>query len=216
MNYIRVVENKETPAIIVEPDKPKFTALLLHGYGGSKEEMLPIAYRLALVGIAGLAVDLPGHGQNKDLFNYDNAMGTVERVVSLHNPKAVVGHSIGGRLGLKLGLPIVVISPPLTIAFAGSRAEMLKILRARRAREEQPYMGLRNVLEKLAGDLGDSAASITIYGGHDLKTVKDFAKKRRSIGGNIMMVKGAGHLDIISAEETLKKVPAWIIKKVTM
>lgn len=215
MNYLKIITDNSTPSIIIEPEKPRSTVILLHGYGGSKEEMLPLAYRLALAGFAGLAIDLPGHGQNKELFNYENAIKLLGEVVGgPYDPAAIIGHSISARLGLTLGLPIIMLSPPLTIDFDGSRSEMLKVLRARRVREEKPYWGLRTILEKLAGKYDSDTTSLTIYGGNDLKTVKDFAQKRRGQGYKVMMVKGAGHLDIISAEETLRAVPEWIIKNV--
>jgi len=215
MKYLKLITDNITPSIIIEPDSPKGTVLLLHGYGGSKEEMLPLAYRLALAGWAGLAIDLPGHGQNKEIFNYEKAMELLEKVmVGRYGPRAIVGHSIGGRLALKQKLPTVAISPPRALEFTGSRSEMLKVLRPTRVREEKPYSGLRAILRKLIGDYGEGVASITIYGGHDLKTVKDFANSRRELGKEVMMIKGAGHLDIISAEGVLKAVPAWITKNV--
>jgi dienelactone hydrolase len=44
--------NVEIPAIMIEPAAPKGAAVVIHGYGGCKEEQLGMAWRIAEKGLA--------------------------------------------------------------------------------------------------------------------------------------------------------------------
>jgi len=68
MNLDRVTSLKASdghsiPALSVSPASPRRGAVL-HPYGCSKEHMLGLALGLAGKGIASLAIDLCGHGEN--------------------------------------------------------------------------------------------------------------------------------------------------------
>src|SRR6266498_1517421 len=52
------------PALLFTPASPRGGAVVCHGYGGSKEQMLGIAVAVAEKGTAALAIDLCGHGEN--------------------------------------------------------------------------------------------------------------------------------------------------------
>ena len=52
------------PGFLFTPASPRGGAVVCHGYGGSKEQMLGIATAVAEKGIAVLAIDLCGHGEN--------------------------------------------------------------------------------------------------------------------------------------------------------
>jgi predicted alpha/beta hydrolase len=69
MNLERVTNLKapdghSIPALSVSADLPRSGAVLLHPYGCSKEHMLGLALALAEKGVASLAIDLCGHGEN--------------------------------------------------------------------------------------------------------------------------------------------------------
>ena len=53
------------PALLVRPesDQPRPAALLQHGYGASKEDVLPIALALAAFGFVTLVPDAWAHGE---------------------------------------------------------------------------------------------------------------------------------------------------------
>jgi len=82
--------------------------LLLHGFGGSADQWLPLARHLR-PDVCAVAVDLPGHGRCAA----PSALPTGEVLASvldtldalgLRGPVGVVGHSLGGLLALHLAL----------------------------------------------------------------------------------------------------------------
>ena len=68
------------PGILLEPEKPVGAAVLLHGYGGSKEEVLGLAWRAAKAGVAVLSIDLAGHGEHPKPLS-GKVLGDVEEVI---------------------------------------------------------------------------------------------------------------------------------------
>lgn len=206
-----VIEADDTN-IIIKPPRPLFTVMILHGYGGSKEEMLPLGFSLGLKGIASLIIDLPGHGQAGGIFDFAETVKTIQNgLASGSKPRALVGHSLGARLTSAFDMPAVCISPPNTLLFEGRRSELLKVLRVRRVREATPFAGLRSIFENL--EVRHSGNTLILYGGSDLKTVKDFAKCGRKAGMAVGKVKNASHLDIVTAPETFEIVSQWLKKQ---
>src|SRR5713226_802289 len=69
MNFQRVTdlvapEGHTIPAFLLSPTSPLGGAVVCHGYGGAKEQMLGVAASVAEKGMAALAIDLCGHGEN--------------------------------------------------------------------------------------------------------------------------------------------------------
>ena len=96
------------------------TVLLLHGWGGSGNDMMPIATAFAAAGFRSLIIDMPGHGRSpgreSSLVQFLGAVRAVTR--SLGAPELIVGHSFGGSAAVfsiaELGLPVrgaVLIAP---------------------------------------------------------------------------------------------------------
>lgn len=95
-------------------------ALLLHGWGGSGNDMMPIASALATAGFRSVIIDMPGHGRSpgreSSLVEFLRAIRAVTR--SLGTPEIIVGHSFGGAAAVfsivELELPVrgaVLIAP---------------------------------------------------------------------------------------------------------
>lgn len=203
--------------ISIEPSKPLFCVLLLHGYGGSKEEMLPLGYRLALSGISAVIIDLPGHGQDKGIFNYKNTNQAIAEVLTGgYIFQAIVGHSLGARLAMEYNLPAVCLSPPLEMFFEGRRTELLNVLRVRRVNEEAPFEGLKSVMSEVNSKQMKVGQKLILYGDSDLQTVKDFAQNAAARGGETVKIEKASHSDIITASQAYAEVERWLkkIKKV--
>lgn len=51
------------PAVILTPGAPRGAAVVVHGYGVNKEEILGLASRVAGWGLAVCALDLRGYGE---------------------------------------------------------------------------------------------------------------------------------------------------------
>ena len=93
------------PCAAVVPPNPRGQALVVHGYGGCKEEQLGLAWRMAEDGIAACAMDLRGHGEHPRQLD-DHALEDLESALSYlrkNGPVAIVGHSFGARLALHCG-----------------------------------------------------------------------------------------------------------------
>src|SRR5260370_1658061 len=69
MNFQRVTDlfapdGHAIPAFLFSPDSPRGGALVCPGYGGTKEHVLALAAAIAEKGLAALAIDPCGHGEN--------------------------------------------------------------------------------------------------------------------------------------------------------
>jgi pimeloyl-ACP methyl ester carboxylesterase len=95
-------------------------AMLLHGWGGSANDMLPLAWAFARAGWRAVVFDMPGHGRSprreSSLVEFLRAMRLVAG--ALGNPDIIVGHSFGGAAAVfgitELGMPVraaVLFSP---------------------------------------------------------------------------------------------------------
>ncbi|GAA0620611.1 alpha/beta fold hydrolase [Sporichthya brevicatena] len=83
------------------------TLLLLHGMGGSGALWNPLAEHLAKVWPGSwVAPDLPGHGRSgpdpEGEYTYDSLAAAAAGVLSPGSRVAVLGHSLGGAIGLAL------------------------------------------------------------------------------------------------------------------
>ena len=72
--------------------------MLLHGWGGSANDMLPLAWAFARAGWRSVVFDMPGHGRSpgreSSLVEFLRAMRLVAG--ALGTPEIIVGHSFGG------------------------------------------------------------------------------------------------------------------------
>ena len=88
------------PGFLFTPASPRGGAVVCHGYGGSKEQMLGVVTAIAEKGIAVLAIDLCGQGEN--MAPIGPAMrDELEAGISFvrrFGRTAAIGHSLGGRL----------------------------------------------------------------------------------------------------------------------
>ncbi len=95
-------------------------AMLVHGWGGSANDMLPLAWAFARAGWRSVVFDMPGHGQSpgreSSLVEFLRAMRLVAG--ALGQPEIIVGHSFGGAAAVfgitELLLPVraaVLVSP---------------------------------------------------------------------------------------------------------
>ncbi|GAA0859646.1 alpha/beta hydrolase [Aliiglaciecola litoralis] len=99
-NVENVVSYKATPENF---NRINGTAVLLHGFGASKEAMMAMSIYFRSIGMDIIALDLFGHGQSEQEFVFGAKEHTlftrlIEEVVkqnSLSEPLILVGHSMG-------------------------------------------------------------------------------------------------------------------------
>lgn len=115
------------------------TMLLLHGMGGSHQDMYPLAEKLGSTGGRGLLLpDLPGHGGSDESTESPSIAGMADRVAELvraagDSETCVVGHSLGAAVATALGARhpelvsrLALLDPGM--AFPNGTAETLRAL----------------------------------------------------------------------------------------
>lgn len=190
------------------------SGLVIHGYGGNKEEMLGLAAHVAYTTRTRLLLfDLPGHGPGgDDLLTLEASRAALDaRARLLKQPGFVIGHSLGARLALMSGLPrAALISMPGAALFEGSRRELLRTLRARRVRESETYGGLKEIM---AAPVEPAKNTLLLYAGGDILSSAALARDWGDRVDKTVKVPGCGHLDIVSHPATLSEICEWIRKE---
>ena len=129
------------PAVLLEPPAPRGGAVVSHGYGGTKEEVLGLALALAIRGWAAVAIDLRGHGEHPaavDAGFLDDLNGALDHIRRFGGTLAV-GHSFGGRLALASEADRAIgISPSIFRGISVEGRVMMETFTSARVREERP------------------------------------------------------------------------------
>ena len=205
------IESIDKNTCIVSSPSPKHEGLVLHGYGGNKEEIMGLAIHLAENLDSKIAVfDLPGHGSHQEnKLNLKNALAAVSNALRiLDNPSFAVGHSLGARLALMTKLPTVTaISPPLDVHFEGSRKDLLRVMRTRRVKEESPFSGSNEIISQ---DSKLAEKTLLLKADQELATVNSFCEKWQNRNIDCHKIKNTNHLDIISAPQTIELTCNWL------
>ncbi len=199
----------DIPSILIQPLDPMGAAVIVHGYGGCKEEQLGLSWRVAKMGIAVLTIDLRGHGEHT-LSLDENVVLDVEAAVNYmksFGKVAAIGHSLGGRLCLlssadyKIGL-----SPALNKDFSDKTRDMINFLRGYRVRKEYPDANF-DILRKLPllESSEDDNVQI-IYGSRDVAEIISASNDLLSKGVSVVQIDKALHSDIFLLEETFEAV----------
>lgn len=196
--------NPQPPVLSSNPP-----AILLHGYGGRKEDMLAIALVLQKEGINCVIPDLPGHGESDDIFSLRNVNCLIEGIneIASQGKMMVAGHSIGALIAMNTkGSHIVALSPPGEGFFEGGNKELLKILRARRVNEQSPYQGLQEVLAEFSSRK-TKAHYLLLYSKNDIRSVNEQVRLLEDkYAFNGIQIRDANHLDIITSSSAIKSI----------
>lgn len=218
--------------ILVTSENPTKKGLVIHGYGGNKEEMLGLAVMLA--GNAGLALlifDLPGHGAFQDKeFNLENSLKRIKEIIHLchsereyaseesqseilrHNVPQddiiFIGHSIGARLGLMSGISKgILLSMPGDAFFEGNKKDLMRILRVRRVKEKLPFSGLEEILSV---EVKPSKDNLMLAADKDIQSVTALYDECLGNGIECKKIKNSNHLDIVSSSHLCGHMLDWI------
>ncbi|UTB32909.1 MAG: alpha/beta hydrolase [Methanobacterium sp. ERen5] len=204
----------QVPVLKLTPLESRGAVVVAHNYGGSKEEMLGLAFRIAKTGFTTGVIDLRGHGENrckldgqvlsdlKTAINYFKQFGNV----------TAVGHSLGGRLSLISGADHAIgISPALAKTFGPKTQGMIRVLRDYRVNGS--VTDLFTTLAEIPQMEFDPEDVMIICGSRDVPEIIDECAKLASKGYEIVEIDNALHVDIYTLEPTFeavtKKLQKW-------
>lgn len=173
----------QRPGWHVAPDsEPAAGAVVLHGYGGSKEAMLGLALNLAETGFACIVPDLPGHGEHPEPFGpalLEEVRSAVEQA-RRYGPVLALGHSLGGRLALLSGADAVVaISPALPFQPSPEGIYALRTFASPKVRQDYPGQVVDVLKELPAHSLVDVPVLI-VLGEGDIPSIVRAAEELAS------------------------------------
>ena len=165
------------PGFLLTPASPRGGAVVCHGYGGSKEQMLGIAVAVAEKGTATLTIDLCGHGENMAPIGpamrdeLEAALAYVRRF----GRTAAIGHSLGARLALMSSADMMVaMSPSVMVQMSPQGKWMFENLPSPGVRE--PFTGyVLELLEKLGPVPSHGRPCLLLYSERDIQGLLDGA-----------------------------------------
>ena len=170
-------DGRAIPAFLFSPASPRGGAVVCHGYGGSKDQMLGIAAAIAEKGAAALAIDLCGHGENMSPIGpaMRDELEAAVAFVRRFGKTAVIGHSLGGRLALMSSADVMVaMSPSVMVQMSPQGKWMFENLPSPGLRE--PYSGyVLELLEKLGPVPPHGRPCLLLYSERDIQALLDGA-----------------------------------------
>ncbi len=182
MEFLRVSglaapDGHAIPGFLLSPSPPRGGAVVCHGYGGSKEQMLGVAVAVAEKGLAALAIDLCGHGENAEPIGpaMREELEAAVAFVRRFGKTAAVGHSLGGRLALMSSADVMVaMSPSVMVQMSPQGKWMFENLPSPGVRE--PYTGyVLELLEKLGPVAPHGRPCLLLYAERDIQALLDGA-----------------------------------------
>jgi dienelactone hydrolase len=162
------------PAWLLTPDgRSGGGAVVIHPYGGTKEQMLGVALGLVEKGIACLLPDLCGHGEN----HTEIGVGMLEEMEAgvqyarRFGAASAVGISLGGRLALMSSADcMVAISPAVVAEISAQGKWMFENFPSPAVRE--PYSGyVTDLLDKLGPVPKHTRPCLLLYAERDIPMI---------------------------------------------
>lgn len=162
------------PALMLAPKVPAGGAVLLHPYGGNKEQMMGVALALAERGMAVLAIDNCGHGENQFALGPRPLLDEVEAAIAhvrRFGPVSCSGISLGGRLALMSSADcMVAISPAVVSEISPQGQWMFENFPSPAVRE--PYAGYVNELLRQLGPVAQhEKPCLLLYAERDIPMI---------------------------------------------
>jgi len=202
------------PALLLTPDgRPGGGAVVIHPYGGTKEQMLGVALGLVEKGIACLLPDLCGHGEN----HAEIGVGMLEEMEAgiqytrRFGPTSAVGISLGGRLALMSSADcMVAISPAVVAEISAQGKWMFENFPSPAVRE--PYSGyVTELLEQLGPVPKHSRPCLLLYAERDIPMILEGAAglKAGLSGAELRYVTREIRPDIKHDSGLVRYLPRW-------
>jgi dienelactone hydrolase len=177
LTTLTATDGHTIPAYLFTPDSVRGGAVLIPPYGSTKEHMLGIAAALGEVGIAGLPIDLCGHGDNRAAIGalMRDEMESALRYVRRFGRTAAVGISLGGRLALMSSADCMVAISPAVVAEISPQGQwMFTNFPSPAVRE--PYSGyVVELLEALGPVPSHDRPCLLLYAERDIPAILEGA-----------------------------------------
>ncbi len=210
---LSATDGHNIPAYLLTPEPAGSGAVLIPPYGGTKEHMLGIAAALGEVGIAALAIDLCGHGENRTAIGplmrdeIESAVGYMRRF----GPTAAVGISLGGRLALMSSADcMVAISPSVVAAISPQGKWMFENFPSPAVRE--PYSGyVLELLDVLGPVASHDRPCLLLYAERDIPAILEGAPGLKAAlpKGDLRYITADLRPDIQHDNGLIRYLPRW-------
>lgn len=200
----------KVPCVMFMPYSASGAVVIVHGYGGSKEEQLGLAWRVAETGLATCAIDLRGHGEHVlplDLNVPDDIEAAIRHCRSF-GKVIVIGHSMGGRMALLSSADSVIALSPAVCPTYGPAIHKIIESWSHKVREPSKAFCF-DVLEKLPAWRPDGKRrTLIIYGSRDMPEIARGCQKLKELGVPAVEIAHGLHSDIFLLEPTIDAVKA--------
>ena len=209
--YRQIIENDgvRIPCIMIEPTTPIGAAVIIHGYGGCKEEQLGLAWRIAEIGFATCTIDISGHGQHdlplgkRVLLDVNSAINYCRRFGKV----VAVGHSLGGRLAMVSNADYSIgISPAIVDIFRNQTRENLKNLRSYRVKNCKSENFLEVFKQLPMWVSSKNKPTLILYASRDISEIISACNKISEKNIPVINIENALHNDIYLNEITFEKI----------
>lgn len=206
-------DGHRVPAYLLTPPHATVGAVLVHGYGGCKEQMLGLAARLADSGFAALCLDLRGHGEHPAPLG-GGLLQDLEAGLARLRPAGrtvVIGHSLGGRLALMSSADVVVaISPALPSRPSDEGRQMLVHFGGTAVRATSPLQ-IFQLLQEMGPVPSSGQSRLIIHAGGDIPSlIEGITTLARSQPGALLWeIRADQHREAALSPGILGYLPRW-------
>jgi dienelactone hydrolase len=210
---LAATDGHNVPAYLFTPDSARGGAALIPPYGSTKEHMLGIAATLGDIGVAALAIDLCGHGENRTAIGpvMRDEVECAVRYVRRFGRAAAVGISLGGRLALMSSADcMVAISPSVVTEISSQGKWMFENFPSPAVRE--PYSGyVVELLDVLGPVPSHDRPCLLLYAQRDIPAILEGAPGlNQSLSkSDLRYITTDLHPDIKHENGLIRYLPRW-------
>jgi hypothetical protein len=206
----------KVPAILIQPADPQGAAVIVHGYGGNKEEQLGLGWRVAEAGLVACIIDLRGHGEHSLPLDGETCadLDAAIHFCRVYGKVAAIGHSFGGHLALLSNADYcIAISPSVKRPLSEHTQSTLKTKRSYRVRPSD-FETVRVIHEELPiwNPPQDNGNTLILFAEWDIPEISYGCNELKNAGAHVVQIPKSMHSDIFLVEQTFVYVRNQIIE----
>jgi len=213
VNDVLAPDGHVIPSFLFLPDSPRGGALVCAGYGGTKEHVMALAAAIAEKGLAALAIDLCGHGENTTPIGpvMRDEMEAALRYLRRYGRVAASGISLTARLALMSSADcMAAISPAVVQKVSPQGKWMFENFPSPSVRE--PYSGYVLELLDLLGPVPTHhRPCLLLYAERDIPAILEGAAglKAGLPGSELRYVTADIRPDVQHENGLIRYLPRW-------